>query len=116
MCIRDSTTRIALPRSSYTKPQQVQVFYDDLLQRVKSLPGVQSAGIINHTPLQGFGMIAFMGIEGYPKIDQKRDPAVGIGTVSADYFRTLKIPLLSGRYYDARDGADAQNCLLYTSP
>ncbi len=102
------TARINLPRSSYAKPQQVQVFYDDLLQRVKSLPGVQSAGIINHTPLQGFGMIAFMGIEGYPKLDQKKDPAVGIGTVSADYFRTLKIPLLSGRYYDASDGADAQ--------
>ena len=102
------TARIALPRSSYAKPQQVQVFYDDLLQRVKALPGVQSAGVINHTPLQGFGMIAFMGIEGYPKIDQKKDPPVGIGTVSADYFRTLKIPLLSGRYYDARDGADGQ--------
>jgi len=102
------TARINLPRSSYTKPQQVQAFYDDLLQRVKSLPGVQSAGMINHTPLQGFGMIAFMGIEGYPKIDQKKDPAVGIGTVSADYFRTMKIPLLSGRYYDARDGADGQ--------
>ncbi len=102
------TTRINLPRSSYTKPQQVQAFYDDLLQRVKSLPGVQSAGISNHTPLQGFGMIAFMAVEGYPKIDQRKDPAVGIGTVSADYFRTLKIPLLSGRYYDARDGADGQ--------
>ena len=102
------TARINLPRSSYAKPQQVQTFYDDLLQRVKSLPGVQSAGIINHTPLQGFGMIAFMGIEGYPKIDQKKDPAVGIGTVSPEYFRTMKIPLLSGRYYDARDGADGQ--------
>jgi len=102
------TARIALPRSVYGKPQQVQAFYDDLLQRVKSLPGVQSAGTINHTPLQGFGMIAFMGIEGYPPIDQKKDPAVGIGTVSADYFRTLKIPLLSGRYSDARDGADGQ--------
>jgi putative ABC transport system permease protein len=102
------TTRIALPRSSYAKPQQVQAFYDDLLQRVKSLPGVQSAGTINHTPLNGFGMVAFMPIEGYPPIDRKKDPAVGIGTVSADYFRTLKIPLLSGRYYDARDGADGQ--------
>lgn len=102
------TARIALPRSVYGKPQQVQAFYDDLLQRVKSLPGVQSAGTINHTPLQGFGIVAFMGVEGYPPIDQKKDPAVGIGTVSADYFRTLKIPLLSGRYYDARDGADGQ--------
>jgi len=106
------TARIALPRSSYAKPQQVQVFYDDLLQRVKSLPGVQSAGIINHTPLQGFGLIAFLGIEGYPPIDQKRDPPVGIASVSPDYFRTLKIPLLSGRYYDARDGADGQKVAL----
>jgi putative ABC transport system permease protein len=102
------TARINLPRSSYTKPQQVQAFYDDLLQRVKSLPGVQSAGTINHTPLNGFGMIAFMPIEGYPKIDQKKDPAVGIGTVSPEYFLTMKIPLLRGRYYDARDGADGQ--------
>jgi putative ABC transport system permease protein len=102
------TTRIALPRSSYAKPQQVQAFYDDLLQRVKALPGVQSAGMINHTPLNGFGIIAFMQVEGYPPLDKKKDPAVGIGTVSAEYFRTLKIPLLSGRYYDARDGADGQ--------
>jgi putative ABC transport system permease protein len=102
------TARIALPRSVYAKPEQVQAFYDDLLQRVQSLPGVESAGTINHTPLTGFGLIAFFGVEGYPPIDQKKDPPVGIGTVSADYFRTMKIPLLSGRYYDARDGADGQ--------
>ncbi|HET6973372.1 MAG TPA: ABC transporter permease [Pyrinomonadaceae bacterium] len=102
------TARIALPRSSYAKPQQVQAFYDDLLQRVKSLPGVQSAGMINHTPLNGFGLIAFMPVEGYPPLDRKKDPAVGIGTVSPEYFRTMKIPLLSGRFYDARDGADGQ--------
>lgn len=101
------TARINLPRSVYAKPHEVQAFYDDLLQRVKSLPGVQSAGIINHTPFRGFGLIAFIGVEGYPPIDQKRDPPAGIGTVSADYFKTMKIPLLSGRYYDARDGADS---------
>src|SRR5215216_6732093 len=47
------TARIGLPRSKYQKPEQVQAFYDDLLQRVQSLPGVQSAGTINHTPLSG---------------------------------------------------------------
>src|SRR6476659_6698692 len=44
------TTRISLPRSVYREGAQTQAFYDNLLQRVKSLPGVQSAGIINHTP------------------------------------------------------------------
>lgn len=102
------TARIGLPRSSYTKPAQVQAFYDDLLQRVKSLPGVESAGTINHTPLHGFGLIAYIGIEGYPPIDKKKDPPVGIGTVSPEYFQTMKIPLFRGRFYDARDGADTQ--------
>jgi putative ABC transport system permease protein len=102
------TARINLPRSTYAKPEQVKAFYDDLLQRVKALPGVESAGTINHTPFSGFGLIAYMGIEGYPKIDQKTDPPVGIGAVSTEYFQTMKIPLLSGRYYDARDGADGQ--------
>src|SRR5262249_29154281 len=102
------TARINLPRSSYAKPQQVQAFYDDLLQRVKSLPGVESAGMINHTPFNGFGLIAFMQVEGYPQMDRKKDPAVGIGSVSPEYFRTMKIPLLSGRYNDARDGADGE--------
>ena len=97
------TARINLPRSNYAKPDQVQAFYDGLLQRVNSLPGVQSAGTINHTPLNGFGMIAFIQVEGNPPLDKKKDPPVGIGTVSAGYFQTMKIPLLSGRQYDARD-------------
>jgi putative ABC transport system permease protein len=102
------TARINLPRSNYAKPAQVQAFYDDLLQRVKSLPGVQSAGTINHTPLNGFGLIAFIQVEGNPPLDKKKDPPIGIGTVSPEYFQTMKIPLLSGRYYDARDGEEGQ--------
>ena len=102
------TTRISLPRSVYREGAQTQAFYDNLLQRVKSLPGVQSAGMINHTPLSGFGIIAFMGIEGHPQLDREKDPPIGIGSVSSDYFQTMGIPLLSGRTYDARDGEDGQ--------
>ena len=101
------TTRINLPRSVYREDTQTQAFYDNLLQRVKSLPGVQSAGMINHTPLSGFGIIAFTGIEGQPP-PREKEPPIGIGSVSSDYFQTMGIPLLSGRTYDARDGADGQ--------
>src|SRR4030095_8773120 len=45
------TARINLPRSVYREGAQTQAFYDNLLQRVKSLPGAQSAGMINQTPL-----------------------------------------------------------------
>ena len=102
------TARIALPRSAYQEPTQTQAFYDDLLRRLKSLPGVESAGMINHTPLAGFGIVAFTGIEGHQRLDQEKEPPIGIGSVSSDYFQTMKIPLLSGRTYDTRDGADGQ--------
>src|SRR5690349_3514670 len=102
------TARISLPRSVYKEAAQTQAFYDDVLQRLRLLPGVESAGMINHTPLSGFGLVAFIGIEGHPVIDRAKDPPIGIGTVSSDYFQTMKIPLLSGRTYDTRDGADGQ--------
>jgi putative ABC transport system permease protein len=100
------TARANLPRSVYRTEAQTSAFYQQLFERIKSLPGVESAGAINHTPLSGFGIIAFTEIEGNPPLDRNKDAPIGIGTVSPDYFQTMKIPLLSGRGYDARDNAD----------
>jgi putative ABC transport system permease protein len=102
------TARINLPRSKYAKEPQSLAFNQELLQRVKTLPGVESAGTINHTPLSGFGIIVFTEIEGYRPLDNKKDDPIGVGSVSPQYFQTMKIPLLSGRYYDERDGVDTQ--------
>ena len=102
------TARINLPRSKYATETQSMAFQQQLLPRVQSLPGVESAGTINHTPLSGFGIIVFTEIEGVPPPDTKKDDAIGVGSVSLQYFQTMKIPLLSGRYYDERDGVDTQ--------
>ncbi|HEY0728876.1 MAG TPA: FtsX-like permease family protein, partial [Pyrinomonadaceae bacterium] len=76
-----------------------------------TLPGVQSAGAINHTPLNGFGMIVFTEIEGQPP-PEKTDPPIGAGVASPEYFQTLRIPLLNGRHLDARDGPGQQKVAL----
>src|SRR5215213_1317148 len=70
------TFRVSLPRSIYSKPAQTENFYKELMQRLGSLPGVQTAGTINHAPLLGHGMVAFFGIEGNPPPDRKKDPAI----------------------------------------
>src|SRR5829696_6141354 len=106
------TFRVSLPRSNYSKPAQTESFYKELMQRLGSLPGVQTAGMINHAPLLGHGMVAFFGIEGNPPPDRKKDPAIGIGVIGGEYFKTLQIPLLSGRLYDAGDGADGQKVVV----
>ncbi len=100
------TARVNLPRSVYRAGSQTSAFYQQLFERIKSLPGVTSSGAINHTPLSGFGIIAFTGVEGNPPPNQEKDHPIGIGSVSPDYFQTMKIPLLSGRVYDTRDTAD----------
>ena len=102
------TARIGLPHSRYSTSVKTAAFYNQLTERLKALPGVQSVGAINHTPLSDFDIVAFTGVEGQPAPDQKRDKPLGIGFVSSDYFRTLKIPLVSGRYYDETDTAESQ--------
>jgi predicted permease len=105
------TARISLPRSKYKEPQKSLAFQQELLQKIKALPGVETAGTINHTPLKGFGLIVFTGIEGHPPPD-KKDPPIGVGAVSPDYFQALRIPLLNGRNLDERDGPTMQKVAL----
>jgi putative ABC transport system permease protein len=99
------TVRIDLPRSSYAKPEQANQFFDELLQRLKNTPAVENVGTITHSPLAEYGIVVFTEIEDQPAVDTKRDHPLGVGTVSDDYFRTLKIPLISGRFTDATDTA-----------
>ena len=102
------TAQISLPRSKYKEPQQALAFQQELLHQIKNLPGVQSAGTINHTPFNGFGMIVFTQIEGARPLDRKHEPPIGVGVVSPEYFQTMRIPLLSGRHVDDRDGPQTQ--------
>ena len=101
------TAQISLPRSKYKEPQQALAFQQELLGRIKSLPGVQAAGTINHTPLTGFSLIVFTQIEGTPPLN-RNDPPIGVGVVSPEYFQTMRIPLVSGRHVDERDGPQTQ--------
>ena len=83
-----------------------------MLGKIKNLPGVQATGTISHTPFTGFTIIAFTEIEGAPRIDQKHETPIGAGVVSPDYFQTMRIPLLSGRYVDEHDGPQTQKVAL----
>lgn len=106
------TLRIDLPRSAYSKPEQSSQFFNNLLQRLKASPSVESVGAINHSPLADYGIVVYTQIEDQSPIDRKQDLPLGVGAVSDDYFRTLKIPLLSGRLNDASDSAQGAQVAL----
>jgi predicted permease len=99
------TMQISLPESAYSEEGRVITFYRQLLERTKSLPGVESAGMINNLPLGGVDINGFFWIEGDPA--QKPTHDSGFRVVSPDYFRTMNIPLLKGRLFTEQDNETA---------
>jgi putative ABC transport system permease protein len=88
---------VSLPDSRYRKEPQQKAFFRNLIDRVQALPGVVSAGAASELPLEG-GNNGPVVIEGQaaPK-DIWSSPLVESCTVTPNYFRTMRIPLLSGR-------------------
>ncbi len=101
------TVRVELPRSRYGKGAQRTLFFDRLLERLRSAPGVEAVGAISQLPLSGYSMMGRFPVEGQPPIAQKKLKPVPIGVVTPGYFAAMQIPLLRGRIFNAGD-ADGQ--------
>ncbi len=83
--------------------QETRRFYEDALERVKSLPGVASAGLAEFVPLAFNGGSSFLHIDGYDAPDGQSRISVGRNVVDAGYWRVLRTPLVGGRVFDERD-------------
>ncbi|MBZ5496311.1 MAG: ABC transporter permease [Acidobacteriia bacterium] len=97
------TMTISLPESKYPEGHQKVVFFQQLLQRVDTLPGVTSAGLVSHLPLAGRGLNTDFTIEGRSLPLSGPSPLADYVSVSPDYFRAMQIPLLEGRPFTERD-------------
>ncbi|HOC17430.1 MAG TPA: ABC transporter permease [Vicinamibacterales bacterium] len=98
-----STVRVTLPERLFDRPERIHAFARGVLDRVRYLPGVTAASLVNSPP---FGRMFIQGdfsIEGQPKPNL----AAGRPKIGAGYFQTLGIPLLAGREFTAGDTAEA---------
>jgi putative ABC transport system permease protein len=93
---------LAIPRSKYPRDPDVAAFGDRILERVRALPEVVSASLVNRLPLAGGTQTGGIELEG---LDPKATVLgnVDYRSVTPDYFRTLEIPLLSGRSFAETD-------------
>ena len=99
------TASLSLPEPPYSQQQTVQ-FYARLLPRLAALPGVQSVAAGYPLPLgPGHVGVSFQ-IEGHP-VAKGDEPSEQLSVVTPDFFRTIRIPILSGREFTWRDGAKA---------
>jgi len=94
---------IPLSQNAYAKPEQRFEFFDRLVDRTKSLPGVRSAAAASFLPVSGGGSIIHFNIYGRPPKSPHEFVAAGYRTVTPRYFETLGVPLLQGRLFTAAD-------------
>lgn len=97
--------KIALPDALYPKADQRSAFLRELLQRLNSTPSIQLAAATDILPLSGESNWGGINIVGRPLLDSAHAPSVEGRAVSANYFRTLGIPLLRGREFTEADAA-----------
>jgi putative ABC transport system permease protein len=99
---------LALPATKYKEPAQRDNFYKEALQGIRALPGVQSAGAVSNLPLSGDNSSGSFRIEGREVPQGQSLPHGNRWAATTDYFSTMKIPILRGRFFDDRDTMESQ--------
>lgn len=124
-------TQVYLPRSQYAEAAGFSAdeftegyklwavrpkhtfFVQDVLQRMNALAGVESAAAINYPPVAGSGWGQGFTIEGQPPPTQdKPPPGAYVKAITPGYLRTMGIPVLNGRTFSERDGAEAREVVI----
>jgi putative ABC transport system permease protein len=98
------SVELSLTSERYADESQRAAFYQQLLERLSTLPNVQAAAIVNHPPFSGRRGIDVFKIEGRPEPKGLDDlPLADSRVISPDYFQMMSIPLLQGRVFTAAD-------------
>jgi putative ABC transport system permease protein len=105
------TLTVMAPKHQFSEPRQESQFFDEVLQRVRSLPGVESAGAVDALPLVG-GSNQPIAVEGRPVVAMSEQPEVSVRVATPGYIQAMHIPLLQGRNINANDTADSASVVV----
>ncbi|MFY9608868.1 MAG: ABC transporter permease [Blastocatellia bacterium] len=101
------TMNIALRGAKYREPEKRIAFFSQVLERVRAIPGVESAGTNSGLPLGGNNWGRSLTVEGRPALSVGEAPAINHCVISPDYFSAMGIAILKGRDFDERDSREA---------
>jgi putative ABC transport system permease protein len=99
---------IALPAARYQTPDKITRFCDQVIERVKTLPGVTAAAFCSNAPFSPNEWDSSFHVTGTPADPPGREPISEMSIVSPDYFRVFEMSILRGRTFNAQDLAGRQ--------
>lgn len=98
-----TSARFSLPKTVYDKDEKQAAFLTSLEDRLRSIPGVGSAALIDKLPFSNAGGMASFFIQGRPSGPNDPGPHGSVRQISPGYFATLRVPLLQGRDFTGGD-------------
>ncbi|HVH57039.1 MAG TPA: ADOP family duplicated permease [Vicinamibacterales bacterium] len=102
------TMNAELPLAVYEKPESRRQFVENVLAKLREMPGVEGVGIVNVLPTSGGNAGRAITVEGAPPVDPANPPYVDYRTVTADLLETMRIPVLRGRGFTPADSEAGQ--------
>ncbi|HXJ04532.1 MAG TPA: ABC transporter permease [Candidatus Acidoferrum sp.] len=97
------TADVSLPKSKYSADAQTIQFFSQVLERMQAVPEVKEAAVSNGDPIQGAYFTFVFATKELRALTPADQPSAGYYVVSENYFHTLEIPLLVGRYFTRED-------------
>jgi predicted permease len=104
------SARVGVPFGRYSHDQHLQ-FFEQLVGRIAAIPGVQSASAGWPLPMSASYATITFNIQGRP-VPRGDEPEEALGLAMPGYFATMRIPLISGRVFDERDGLKGQPTII----
>jgi putative ABC transport system permease protein len=108
------TFELTLPDARYAEDETRIQFFDQLLSRLRALPGVRSASAVLGLPLSGLDLIISFEVAGRPPVPPAQQPAMQVRVATPDYFDALGIPLKRGRGFTEADRIGTPRVVLIT--
>jgi predicted permease len=106
------TVSLMLPANKYGGQVQRNEFLDEVVRKVRALPGVRSAGLTTSLPLTNITMQRTFMLEGQMDKPVDQTPPVMVENVGPGYFETLRVPLLAGRVFENLDSKSETNVVI----
>jgi putative ABC transport system permease protein len=102
------TAGLSLPDAKYKTSRQQAQLYDNVIDRVKAIPGVEAVGAVSIIPLDGSRMVIGFALEGEPQSpDIPPQHGEALDVVTPDFFAAMRIPIKLGRTFTAQDDSAA---------
>jgi putative ABC transport system permease protein len=106
------TMRVALPGAKYTQDQQRIDFFKRAVEKLRTLPGVESAGAISFLPFAAPPAGTRFDIEGQPKQPAGQDHVTRVAVTDAHYFEAMRIPLRRGRLFTEQEATTMRHVVV----